>query len=453
MATLPPDPSHPAPRWKPLDARQRRVLGVLIEKAKTTPAAYPMTLNAIVIGCNQKNNRDPLMALDDIDVGNVLVELRDLGMVTELDWLGRVPKYKHGAYEWLGVNKAEIAVMTELLLRGAQALGELRARAARMEPIADLAALKPIVEGLIARGLMIEITSPGRGQIVSHNLYPGPERAELQAQFASPGGRAHLAKAEASRSRPPAPVRPPYPTFDEPLESPAADPHRVSVTSDTTTAEIRLVAATVHGRYVVRAPAHDDGAGRWLVGFHGYAQNAETFLGALRAIPGAESWRLASVQGLHPFYSRGSEVVASWMTRQDREHAIADNIAYVDAVLDDMAAAFGEPETLAFAGFSQGVAMAYRAAMRGARPARAIVVAGGDLPPELATGVARAWPTVLIATGRGDEYYTSALLEGDAASLAARGADVRKLLFDGGHEWTAAVRDAAGKLLAEVTRL
>ena len=222
------------------------------------------------------------------------------------------------------------------------------------------------------------------------------------------------------------------------------------MTSDPTAAEIRLVAATVHGRYAVRAPAHEDGAGRWLVGFHGYAHNAEIFLEALRATPGADAWRLASVQGLHPFYSRTDQVVANWMTRQDREHAIADNIAYVDAVLDDMAAAFGAPEALVFAGFSQGVAMAYRAAMRGARSARAIIAAGGDLPPELATGVARAWPTVLIATGRGDAFYPPELLERDAAFLAARGADVRKCLFDGGHEWAGAVRGAAGELLAEI---
>lgn len=225
------------------------------------------------------------------------------------------------------------------------------------------------------------------------------------------------------------------------------------MTPDATAAEIRLVAATVHGRYAVRAPAHDGGARRWLVGFHGYAHNAEIFLETLRAIPGADAWRLASVQGLHPFYNRADEVVANWMTRQDREHAIADNIAYVDAVLDDMAGSYGEPETLVFAGFSQGVAMAYRAALRGARPARAIVAAGGDLPPELATGVARAWPTVLIATGRDDAYYTPELLERDAAFLAARGADVRKLIFDGGHEWAGGVRDAAGELLAEVARV
>lgn len=174
----------PAPRWKPLDALQRRVLGVLIEKAKTTPAAYPMSINAIVAGCNQKSNREPLMTLDDFEAGRVLDQLRGMGAVSELDWVGRVAKYKHHAYEWLGVNKAEIAVMTELLLRGAQALGDLRVRAARMEPIADLAELKPIVTGLIERGLMIEVTPAGRGQIVSHNLYMPSERAELRAREA-----------------------------------------------------------------------------------------------------------------------------------------------------------------------------------------------------------------------------------------------------------------------------
>ena len=73
----PPGDTPPTAAWRPLDARQRRVLGVLIEKAKTTPAAYPISVNAIVTGCNQKNNRDPITTLDDIDVGNALVELAD----------------------------------------------------------------------------------------------------------------------------------------------------------------------------------------------------------------------------------------------------------------------------------------------------------------------------------------------------------------------------------------
>ena len=201
MTTTPSGSSAPGPAWKALDARQRRVLGVLVEKAKTTPAGYPMSVNAIVAGCNQKNNREPLTAYDDIDVEKALDELRTLGAVSEIDWLGRVSKYKHHAYEWLGVNRPEAAVMTELLLRGAQALGELRARAARMEPIEDLTALKPIVEALVGRGLMLELTPPGRGQVVSHNLYTAPELAEVRASLsghsARPGAEPSFAPGDA----------------------------------------------------------------------------------------------------------------------------------------------------------------------------------------------------------------------------------------------------------------
>jgi hypothetical protein len=174
-------PDSPAPAWKPLTAPQRRVLGVLIEKAKTTPAGYPMSANAIVVGCNQKNNRDPLTSYDDIDVGNALMELEKLGVTKEIDWMGRVPKYKHLAHEWLGVRPVELAILTELLLRGPQQLGELRARASRMENIEDQAALKDLVDGLVARGLMVELTPPGRGQMVTHGLYPPDEMAEVRS--------------------------------------------------------------------------------------------------------------------------------------------------------------------------------------------------------------------------------------------------------------------------------
>lgn len=202
MTNPPADSPHAGAKWKPLDARQRRVLGVLIEKAKTTPAAYPITVNAIVAGCNQKSNRDPLTAYDDIDVEKALDELRTLGVVSELDWLGRVSKYKHHAYEWLGVSKAEIAVMTELLLRGAQTLGDLRVRAARMEPIADVAALKTIVDGLLERDLMIELTPAGRGQIVSHNLYTAQELAELKVHAEVRSPRAAAFDSDESAAQP-----------------------------------------------------------------------------------------------------------------------------------------------------------------------------------------------------------------------------------------------------------
>ena len=185
-STSPPE----APRERrggPLDPIQRRVLGVLIEKAKTTPAGYPMSVNAIVAGCNQKNNREPITAYDDFDVEKALSEMQTLGVVKEIDWLGRVPKYKHLAYEWLGVNPVELAVLGELLLRGPQTLGDLRGRASRMESIADLSALKPIVDGLVERGLMVELTPPGRGQLVTHALYPPHEIGELGAREGRPG--------------------------------------------------------------------------------------------------------------------------------------------------------------------------------------------------------------------------------------------------------------------------
>jgi len=186
MSTGPADPvaSSSERKWQPLNSKQRRVFGVLVEKAKTTPDAYPMTINGLIAGANQKSNREPQMNMGTEDVEQTLEELRAMGAVTEVQGSGRVLKYRHHAYEWLGVEKTELAVMTELLLRGEQTLGELRGRAARMEPIADLGALKPVVDSLVKKGLMVELTAPGRGQIVSHNLYKDRELTEIRAQFA-----------------------------------------------------------------------------------------------------------------------------------------------------------------------------------------------------------------------------------------------------------------------------
>ncbi len=103
-----------SPRWQPLSAIDRRVLGVLAEKAKTTPDIYPMSLNAICTGCNQKSNRDPVMQLEPADVEESLDRLRQLGAVGIIEGYGRVAKYRHYLYEWLGVEKVELSVMTEL---------------------------------------------------------------------------------------------------------------------------------------------------------------------------------------------------------------------------------------------------------------------------------------------------------------------------------------------------
>jgi uncharacterized protein YceH (UPF0502 family) len=163
------------PKWQPLNSRQRRVLGVLVEKAKTTPDAYPLTLNAMTNGCNQKSNRSPQMNLTSDEVEQIVEELREMGAVLEIQGSGRVAKYRHQMYEWLGVDKVELAVMAELMLRGEQTVGELRTRASRMEPIASLDDLKPILRSLIEKKLVISLTPEGRGQIVTHGLYKDRE--------------------------------------------------------------------------------------------------------------------------------------------------------------------------------------------------------------------------------------------------------------------------------------
>jgi uncharacterized protein YceH (UPF0502 family) len=163
---------------------------VLVEKAKTTPDAYPMTLNALTNGCNQKSNRSPQMNLSVEDVEDTLDELRDMGVVLEVQGGGRVAKYRHLMYEWLGVNKTEMAVMTELLLRGEQTVGELRARASRMEPISSLNDLKPILQSLTEKKLVVSLTPEGRGQLVTHALYTDSEFDAVKSRAGAQVGTA-----------------------------------------------------------------------------------------------------------------------------------------------------------------------------------------------------------------------------------------------------------------------
>lgn len=191
-ANLPIEPSNPTPSearaWKPLSAKQRRVLGTLMEKSKTTPDAYPMSFTGLATGCNQKSNREPVTNYTAEQVETIVDELRALGAVTIVQGSGRVTKVRHYAYNWLGLNKVEAAVMTELLLRGEQTIGELRNRASRMEPIADLAQMQQIFDDLKSRELVLELTPPGRGQLISHNLYPEWERDQLLEKSVGKGG-------------------------------------------------------------------------------------------------------------------------------------------------------------------------------------------------------------------------------------------------------------------------
>ncbi len=193
-----------SPAWQPLSATERRVVGVLVEKAKTTPENYPLTVNAIRVGSNQKSNRFPQMQLEEINVEDALDRLRAVGAVAEIVGDGRRNKYRHLLYKWLGVDKAEMAVMAELLLRGAQTIGELRGRAARMEPIADQAALRPILDALESRGLIVYLTPKGRGCVLTHNLYSEKELERLRREHEA-GIPAPSATAATSPSSAPAP--------------------------------------------------------------------------------------------------------------------------------------------------------------------------------------------------------------------------------------------------------
>jgi uncharacterized protein YceH (UPF0502 family) len=174
------------PSWVPLKPRERRVLGVMVEKAKTTPEYYPMTIAAIVTACNQKTNRDPITNYDQDDVEETLQGLRKKGAVILVEGGGRVARWKHTLYDWLKVSKVELAVVAELLLRGPQTEGDLRARASRMEPLGDLAALQAILEALAPRGLVQYLSPTGqkRGVFVAHGLYPPEELEKVRQAFA-----------------------------------------------------------------------------------------------------------------------------------------------------------------------------------------------------------------------------------------------------------------------------
>jgi len=135
-----------------LTAPESRILGVLIEKAQTTPAQYPLTLNALVTGANQRSNRDPVLELGEEQVLAALDGLRSKALVREVMLSGsRVEKYRHVARETLEVSTTELVVLAELLLRGPQTVGELRGRASRMHPLESLEVVTNVLEHLQQR--------------------------------------------------------------------------------------------------------------------------------------------------------------------------------------------------------------------------------------------------------------------------------------------------------------
>jgi len=142
-----------------------RVLGSLVEKELTTPEYYPLSLNSLTNACNQKSNRDPVMALTDEEVVRALDSLRFKQLSVISADGGRVPKYRHLLAEKLGLVPAEQAVLCELLLRGPQTVGELRTRCERMHPFGDLSAVEVVLQELMEREspmIALMARQPGR---------------------------------------------------------------------------------------------------------------------------------------------------------------------------------------------------------------------------------------------------------------------------------------------------
>lgn len=189
-----------APSWPVLSAVEARVLGALIEKELTTPDYYPLTLNALVAACNQKNNRDPVVQFDETTVLAATDSLRE----KKLMWLvtlsgSRVAKYRHAFLDIYHVPDASVAMMAELLLRGPQTVAELRAHAERMHPYADVARVDALLlelathrEGPFVVRLPRE---PGRREVRYAQLLGGPVAIAVAAP-----ATAHTPVAEPARA-------------------------------------------------------------------------------------------------------------------------------------------------------------------------------------------------------------------------------------------------------------
>lgn len=161
------------PPVRQLTRAQARVLGVLVEKAFTTPEYYPLTLKALTAGCNQKSNRSPITNYSEDAVEDALDELRKLGLAAVVHTeSGRTERYRHFMRQRYSFTETQLAIITELLLRGQQQLGELRSRASRMVPIESLDALRSDLQELSEQGY-VQSSGPleRRGIEVDHGFF------------------------------------------------------------------------------------------------------------------------------------------------------------------------------------------------------------------------------------------------------------------------------------------
>jgi uncharacterized protein YceH (UPF0502 family) len=176
---------------------EARILGALVEKQLTTPEYYPLTLNALVNACNQKNNREPVMQLTETEVSSAIDRLRDRNLVYVFyGSTSRVPKYKHMLPTYYELEPAEVSVMAVLMLRGPQTLGEIKERTGRMQEFSGLGEVQQTLDALIGRDdpLVIRLERlPGQKDARFAQLLTGP--VDLEALAA-----AHPTRSQAAES-------------------------------------------------------------------------------------------------------------------------------------------------------------------------------------------------------------------------------------------------------------
>ncbi|MCH2203769.1 MAG: YceH family protein [Fuerstiella sp.] len=177
-----------------LSSVQLRVLGVLMEKAFTTPEQYPLTLKSLTSGCNQKSNRIPVSQHSEDTIMSTLDELRDMLLVAEVFTDGgRAPRYRHYMRHRFDFSESEFAIIAELMLRGSQQPGELRTRASRMVRIESQESLRNALVSLREKGF-VRANGPleRRGVIVDHTFYLSAVTPKL-SEFQSPDESSNMA--------------------------------------------------------------------------------------------------------------------------------------------------------------------------------------------------------------------------------------------------------------------
>jgi uncharacterized protein len=177
------------------DAVEIRVVGCLVEKQRTTPDAYPLSLNALRLACNQSTNRDPVVEYDEATVSEALRRLALRGWTRLTSGAGsRARKYRHLLPEALGVSDEELALLAVLMLRGPQTPGELKQRAERLHSFPDLGAVQETLERLLERELVLRHSRrPGQKEVRYEQVLGGAEGGEeraVVAEEASPAAEA-----------------------------------------------------------------------------------------------------------------------------------------------------------------------------------------------------------------------------------------------------------------------